>query len=484
MFILQILGAVLILSFLIFIHELGHFLAAKKNGVKVHEFALGFPPTLFKKKKGDTEYKLNLIPFGGYVKLHGEDSFDPKVVKDQKSFASKNPLQRIEILTAGVLMNFLVFWILSTGALLLGSQPYILDMSDLEQAFENGYVDYESGFVGEKSEEAYEFYNNNDEELLALIEGDKIDSFVELPAWEVSSVDSYWSEFLNEGDLVLSVNNVPVFDREAFVTQLVSSEDSVVSVVRDGDLSEFDLSYEYDYKVSQVFEGSVAEAAGVLKGDVIKKVDGVDLNKSKPVIEISRGKVGEVIDYEIERDGESLSIDMVPQKHGLVGMALLPVYNDPLIGFGYIETLYPVTIHGFDYNIDWWMAPFVSLQDGWEISKLTASGFVGTLGDIIFNFNVSDEVGGPVQVAKLSYEFVGLGGTELMNFIALISLSLAVINILPIPALDGGRILFVLIEALRGKPLSRKIEAYIHAIGFLALMGFILIVTVFDLLRL
>lgn len=483
MFILQVLGAVLILSFLVFIHELGHFLAARKNGVKVHEFAIGFGKNLFTRKKGDTEYKINLFPLGGYVRLHGEDSFDPKIVKDKDSFASKTPWQKIEILTAGVLMNFLVFWVLATGALMFGAEPFVLDFEDLENNFEEGIVQYENGFSSGDSE-VYDMYENADEGLLSMVESGDLEPFVDLPAWRIDEVDGFWSDYLVEGDLLLSVNNIPVFDVSKFIEELVSAETSVLGVWRESEYVEFDVDYSYNYEISKVFEGSIAEEAGVEVGDVLISVDGVDVNRSKPVNVLAKEKVGEVVEYEFVRDGEVVVIDMSPEEGGLVGMALLQVYQDPLLGFGFVDTFFPRTIVGFEYNLPWWKTPWVALQNGWEISKLTAQGFVGALVDIVFNFSVSEEVGGPVQVAKLSYEFVGLGGTELMNFIALISLSLAVINVLPIPALDGGRILFVIIEALRAKPLDRKMEAYIHAIGFIALMAFIVVVTIFDLLRL
>jgi regulator of sigma E protease len=213
-------------------------------------------------------------------------------------------------------------------------------------------------------------------------------------------------------------------------------------------------------------------------------VAGEKVNRLNTVTSVAKQHIGEEIEYEFLRDGDVVSVSMMPSEAGLVGMSLLSRYSDPMIGFGVQETYFPVTINDFNFDISVWEAPFVSLQNGWEISKLTAVGFVTTIMDAFLKFDISEEVGGPVQVAKMSYEFVGLGGTELMNFVALISLSLAVINILPIPALDGGRILFVLVEALRAKPLNRKLEAYIHALGFLILMLFIFVITIFDLLRL
>lgn len=483
MFILQVIGAVLILSFLIFIHELGHFLAAKKNGVKVHEFALGFPPTLFKKKKGETEYKLNLIPFGGYVKLHGEDSFDPKVVKDKKSFASKTPWQKIQILMAGVVMNFLVFWVLASGALMLGSEPYILNMDDLQFAFENEYVDFEYGFVGDSSEEAWTAYNSGEDLLSVAMEGDLL-PFTELPAWKVLNVESFWGDYLVDNDLIVGVNNIPLVSEEMFVDQLSEGDTVVLNVWRGDTVVDVVVDYDYSYQVDMVMPDGVAKNAGVENGDLLVRVAGEKVNRGNSVTMVASQFVGESVDYDFVRDGEEFTISMVPSDGGVVGMSLLPRYSNPMIGFGVQEQYFPISIVDFDYDIQFWEAPFVSLQNGWEISKLTAVGFVGTIADAFLKFDISEEVGGPVQVAKMSYEFVGLGGTELMNFVALISLSLAVINILPIPALDGGRILFVVVEALRGKPLNRKIEAYIHALGFFILMAFIFVITIFDLLRL
>ena len=486
MVLLQIIGAILILSFLIFIHELGHFLAAKKNGIKVHEFALGFPPTIWKKKKGETTYKLNLIPFGGYVKLHGEDSFDPKILKDKKSFASKSPWQKIQVLLAGVVMNFFVFWILSSLALAIGTQPMILSSEDLYDVFRDGRVEYDLGFMGEDVESSWDDYENgNFTELVSKVESGGLKNFIELPAWRVGEVESdYWGQYLQEGDLLLRAGGDPVFSRDDFVESLISNEVVSLDIYRDGEFLVDELIYDYNYEITQVLEGSVAEESGVLVGDVLLEVGGEDVHRGNSVVDINKKNIGVELDYLFLRNGEEVVVSMTPNNNGLVGMAFTPRFENDLIGFGYTEVSFPYTINDFVEEVAFWKAPFIALSNAWEISKLTASGFVGTILDVFFSFNVSEEIGGPVQVFKLSYEFVGIGGTELMNFIALISLSLAVINILPIPALDGGRILFVIIEALRGAPMDRKIEAYIHAIGFALLMTLILVVTVFDFLRL
>lgn len=493
MFFLQILGAVLILSFLVFIHELGHFWMAKRNGVKVHEFAIGFPPTFCKKKYGETDYKLNVIPFGGYVKLHGEDSWDPKVLKDKKSFASKTPWQKTEILLGGVLMNFLVFWVLSSVSLMIGTEPLITSLDDLKTQFVEERVDYTPGFVSDIEEfdieDAYEAYEGNDLQVLSsFVSEGEVRPVLDIPSLKVKnvSVDSIWSNVLKEGDDLLSIAGVPPFDESTVIQALGNSGGRVdYSLVRDREAIVGSFDWAFGYEVSSVFEDSIAEKAGVLPGDRLIRIEDQFVTRKQSVLDLTNGFENDELTYFFERGDESVEIVMSPDANGLVGMYLLPSYVDGIFAYDFAKTSYPITINGIeDLKYPVWKAPFVALNNGWEISKLTAVGFVSTLGDVFFKLNVSEDIGGPVQVAKMSYEFVGVGGTRLMNFIALISLSLAVINILPIPALDGGRLLFVIVEAFRGKPLDRKLESVLHGIGFFMLMGLILVVTIFDLLRL
>jgi regulator of sigma E protease len=174
-----------------------------------------------------------------------------------------------------------------------------------------------------------------------------------------------------------------------------------------------------------------------------------------------------------------------PDENGLVGVLLTSEIKLSEIGLDFVpSSVFGSVIKVKDYRVDWYVAPIAALTEGYKIAKATVIGFSSTVYGIITNFTVSEQVGGPVQVAKLSYQFVDKGGIDLLNFIALISLSLAVINLLPIPALDGGRLVFVLIEALRGKPVNQKTEAIIHTVGFMLLMGLILIITFFDIIRL
>ena len=484
--ILQIIGAVLVLSFLIFIHELGHFWAARKNGVKVEEFAIGFPPNIWKKKKGDTIYKINLIPFGGYVKLFGEDSFDPKVVSDKKSFASKTPWQKIQILIAGVVMNFLVFWIFLSVAIFNGASPFVFSTQQMHNLFLDSHLSYEVGFSGEKVTEAYESWQTSDvEELHKKIKTGDINDFAFLPSFYVNTVDAFWSDFVSRGDYIVMVNDLPVISVKDFVESIAKTQGSSfeVTLYRDGNFVDVEVPFSFGFRVESLVEG-MAKNGGVLIGDVLRTVNNEPVSLATSIRDINKQNAGKAVAYTFERGDELIEINLTPPVDGITGMYLVSSFDFPVLGFGYSLVEFPFTVGEYIREYKFYQVPFVALQDGWTISKLTAAGFLGTIFDVFFKFEVSDEIGGPVQVVKMSYEFVGLGGNDLLSFIALISLSLAVINLLPIPALDGGRILFVLVEALRGKPLDRKLEAYIHAFGFMVLMTLILVVTVFDFLRL
>ena len=146
MILITIIAFLVVFSVLILVHELGHFVMARKAGIKVEEFGLGLPPKakkLFKDKKG-TEYTLNWIPFGGFVRMYGEDSSDPKVIKDKKSFASKSLLRRTSVIVAGVLMNFLLAWVIISIGFTVGMKPFLVTESDLEKGIESGIVEVEN----------------------------------------------------------------------------------------------------------------------------------------------------------------------------------------------------------------------------------------------------------------------------------------------------------------------------------------------------
>jgi regulator of sigma E protease len=218
-------------------------------------------------------------------------------------------------------------------------------------------------------------------------------------------------------------------------------------------------------QITETVKGSPAASAGILSGDTISSIDGQTLANVPDVQNYISTKGGSDISLNIIRDGKPLTINIKPELKdgkGLVGIAL--------------------------DQVDTVRYPF--FQSIWEGLKQTAVllwliivAFFGLIKNLIMGVGAGDAVGGPIRIAQMTGEVARFGIVNLLNFTAILSLNLAVINFLPFPALDGGRIFFLILEKIKGKPVKRETEALIHNIGFLILIGLIILVTYKDIAR-
>ena len=334
---------------LIVLHELGHFIFAKKYGVRVDEFGVGIPPRIFGKKIGETIYSLNLIPLGGFVKLHGEDAAE----NDERSFSQKPIYQRAIILFAGVAAFFVV------AAIIFALIPY------------NG---------------------------ITTVVGDDFQS--------------------DEAQVM------------------------IVSVSSD----------------------SPAEEAGIRPGDVIKEVDGESVSKTGETMDLLNK---EEVDLLILRGGKEINLSLLPRVE-------YPQGDGPL-GIGMLRTVekrYPL-----------YMAPVQGVVMTAQMTKEVVFGFYTVASSYIMGKELPAgmELGGPVKIVKIGSETIDRGFYDYIYFVALISVSLAVINLLPIPALDGGRLFFLGIEKIKGSPIPQKLEQGLNAFFFLALITLMIFITFKDI---
>jgi len=352
----SILIFILVLSVLIISHEFGHFFVAKKNGIKVEEFGFGIPPRIWRKKVGDTVYSINALPFGGFVRLHGEQEEDAKT-DTSRSFLHKSKKVRAFVVTAGVIMNFI---------------------------------------------------------LAIVVFG-----------------------------IVYSFSGVPKDTGKV--------------------------------KVVEIAAGSPAERAGLLVGDVITKVEGTDVSDSDKFISLTAQKSGNEVFYEVLRniDGQPqiLNVKMTPRQNPPEGQGPLGVTISTM------ELYYPPVF----------LRPFYGAYYGFKDGIFWGKTIVVGLWDMvagIFNGVAPQGVSGPVGIYAVTTEASKGGILMLLNFIGILSVNLAILNIFPFPALDGGRLLFIGIEAVTGKRVSQKVEVAVNNIGFLVLMGLLLVITVGDVRRL
>jgi regulator of sigma E protease len=358
-----IMGTVLIfiivLSLLVFVHELGHFLMAKKMGMKVEEFGFGFPPRLYGIQKGETIYSINWIPLGGFVRIKGESGEN---AHDHDSFASKSATRRLVVLVAGVAMNFLLAAVLFSIAFMIGV-PNIID------------------------------------------------------------------------------DNLPHGAR----------------------VSETSLTF------LQVVDGSPAHEAGLTVGDTLISIDGQMFDSENLAREylLTHGTDGVSISY-ASASGKTQTAEMSAEP--LIGFDLtgigLGIAQTGIVSFSPIQA----TVQG--------VVATVSMTA--EVGK----AFVGVIRDLVAGHQPGVDLSGPVGIAVLTGQVAALGIVHLIQFTALLSINLGVINVLPFPALDGGRVLFLLIEKLRGgKPVDARVESAVHNTGFALLMLLVVLVTYRDIVN-
>lgn len=363
---MSIILFILVLIALILVHEFGHFLVAKWSGMRVDEFGIGYPPRAWGKRIGETEYTLNWLPFGGFVKIYGEDP-PPGLPPAPRSFTSRPRILQALVLSAGIAMNLLFAWILISGTLALGTTRALTD-----------------------------------------------------------------EEASRAPDAVLAV--------------------------------------------ATVLAGSPAYDAGLRQGDTILKVEGAGGSYEGADADgftafIGEHEAGLPLTMTVRSfDGEMRTVVAAPEAgiiaadptRAALGVAVAPVGT---------------------VKIAWWEAPIVGAILTWEITKDVAVALVAFFGGLLtFSADLS-QVAGPVGIAGAVGDASATGIVALMTITALISINLALVNLLPIPALDGGRLLFVLIEAIIRRPLPATLANSVNAVGFGLLILLMVVVTASDIFK-
>ena len=511
---ITILEFLAVLTVVVLVHEFGHFAAAKAFGIKVNEFGWGFPPRLIRLfRKGETEYTINVIPLGGFVKLEGEN--DPS---NPRSFAAQSVGVRFIVLVAGVFMNVVLaivllsaLFLFTVGELRVGDADpgSPADVAGLLPG--DAILEVNGDRVRSFAELSNDLSRNRGAEIELLIRRDGRELLVRL----VPDAGSYREEVATgvtvdtmsalrirrvspdspadlagvlPGDVILAVNRDTVIglndltnlinsNRGAEIEWLIEREGIERSVrlvprldpVPGQGATGITLDIAGELLVKDVAADSPARSAGVLPGDVILEVDGTEVNAFHELVNRVQRNEGREIEWLIRRGGMEQTVMLVPLENSLpkeestgmtvdfVGQQWRPVrppWEALVMGAKFIGTVPAVTK---DAIADW----------------------ISNDGDIPF--------AGPVGIAQGTGEVAREHGLiALIPLAAIISISLAFINILPIPALDGGRLLFVMIEWVRrGKRISPEKEGLVHLVGFVVLIAMILgPLTYNDILRL
>lgn len=429
-FLTIIIIAVVLLT-IIFFHELGHFIACRAAGVTVLEFGIGIPPRLFAFKRGDTEYSLNLIPLGAFVKPVGEQ--DPTI---QGSLASRSPWVRMGVSAAGPLANGLLAFVLFSISLMI----------PMEVVVGNGVMVNQVS-TGSPAEEADVLAGD----IIMSVDGKDIHSSTDLrDAINSSEEGSEITLLLNRDGDEISRSLVPEYDPE---------EHRLMMGVLIGQLG---------VMVDQVDEGSPAEEAGIQPGDVVLTVDGKRIYNSEDLSEaINSGEQGEELTLLLQRGSELISKDLVPEFAPETGQLSIGVDGR------WVETYTEKQRYPF----------LQAMATGGEYIIHMPSMIVDSFNTMGGDF--SDAVVGPVGVVQIAGETTKYGASAIIGLAGLISVGIGLFNLFPIPPLDGGGILVAAVEgARRGKRLSPRAMQLTYAIGAAFLITIFFVVTYNDILRL
>ncbi|QQR55262.1 site-2 protease family protein [Candidatus Peregrinibacteria bacterium] len=529
-----VLAFLLIFSLLILIHEAGHFFAAKKAGVKVEEFGMGLPPRIWGFKKGETLYSINWIPFGGFVRMLGEGDAGKEAETSKRSFRNQHLRVQAFIVCAGVLMNLMLSFVLLTIGFWVGIEPLIATSDDFFSSLRNGTMQVEPGFVVSQSTSdrikegdrilGFETFEEWQSTLLEVEEGTapeltvlhadgtqsqevlnpQLLDEIELEAFALPSVvyqdqvDALFHGVLQQGDVLISVKDPegqvhPLLSLEDFDTALDTLVSPLVLKVYRPNLGTFDLDLILPTEapvISFVEKGSPAEQAGLQVGDRVVGVAEFQVVKAQQILDlISAHKqssgTGESIRVQVlkQATGETVTLTILLREDGRMGVGLAdlaPSIGKTSVYEGYV----PFTLMGMQEVQLGLSAPGVALQEMWRLGKVTAVTFVDVLKQFVTAKGVPEGVSGPVGIAQMTGITIQDGFAATLRFVAMLSLSLGVINILPFPALDGGHFAGILFKAVTGRSGLARWANLVNLAGFVFLLVFILYITFNDVLNL
>jgi regulator of sigma E protease len=429
----SILAFVFVLGVLIFVHELGHFLMARRIGVRVLAFSLGFGPKLIGFRRGDTEYRISAVPLGGYVKMAGENPDDARSGASDE-FLSKTKWQRFQVLVMGPVMNLALAVIVMAIVLYQGApvpafleQPPVIGTLTEQSPLKAAGLQVGDRFV--------------------TVEGDPVATWEEFLDAVVSKSKRQMSMRVDRGGKMVDVT---------FVPQGVGKYDMV-------NLDSFGMLPIMHPQISSLQPGAPAYEAGLRPGDVVLAVAGESGITRDRLVEVIKANEGKPIVLQIRRDDVVQNVSVTPRRIG----------DTVMIG-AHLEGAEQRTIKPGPYQ-----ALKMSLERNWTWTKMIAQ----TLGGLFTRNTSVKQLMGPVAIADLSGMAAEQGWITLFSLMAMISLNLGLLNLMPIPVLDGGHIAILALEGVSRRDFSMKVKEKMLLAGFVLLLMLMVTVIYNDLMR-
>jgi len=430
-----------VLGIMIFFHELGHFLVAKFFDVKVLKFALGFGPKIVSKDWGETEYSIRYIPLGGFVKMLGEneDIKEDEALPEEdipRAFNNKHPFKRMAIVVAGpffnVVLAFLLFWgvFYSSGTYILSTEiGYVLPDSPASRA----------GLIAG--------------DIIKSVDGKTIEDLSEIQEVLLGKAGTPLEVLIERGHELITVTVIPQeFKQEVYGREIP--------------MADIGTAPPMDAKIDNVDPESPASRAGLIPGDIIRSVDGIAIKDFREIKDALLGKADTPLEVIVERDNALVAVTVIPEesKQKMDGQEF-PVAT---LGIKHFESQekreYGLWGAGIQAAVETWTW-IVRIYD--TIIKLLTGTYSIKM------------MGGPIMIGQMTGDVAQAGLVALIGFMAMISVNLGIINLFPIPILDGGLIILLLVELVIGKPLSMKTQEWAQKIG-LFLIAILMAVVIYN----
>jgi len=447
---LTLAALAVVLGPLIFVHEMGHFLAAKAVGIQVLRFSIGFGRPILSWRRGETEYWLSWLPLGGYVKMAGlEDEGVAGGVEGGKSDVPVDPARafdrqpvwkRIIVILAGVTMNVVFAFLIYTGVAATAGTPELAS-TEIDSVAADALPPGAKALASLKSGDR-----------IVRVNGDTIRSWNALLAHILTGPTTLRFEVAGRPEpIVVQLPDGGIATRQALAQALARLDPPRLGIVE---------------------PGRPAIRAGLKPGDVLVRANGDTLRSWSEVLHMVWNSPGKPVKFDVLRDAQLVSVTVVPESkvetdsasprphvYGAIGAAP----NPPTIHVR--EPLGRAIVSGF--------------QETWGRTQVV----LGFLKGLVLRETSFREVGGIITVGQISGQVARLGLDWLLTFVAFFSINLAVLNLLPIPILDGGQLVFLIAEAVRGRPLSRELRTRLSNVGFFLLIALMILALTNDALR-
>jgi regulator of sigma E protease len=441
-----LISFLVVIGVLVFVHELGHLLAAKSVDIECPRFSIGFGPRIAGFRIGETEYVISLLPLGGYVRMAGmedtaalEGGADPDHTPSERDFDSKPLLARVWVVTAGVIMNFIFAIVVITG--------------------------------------------------VSLVWGEQVNRTTRIAVATKPPLTAASAPLAQVplGATIVAVGDRPVRNWGE-VTDALTRAPAGPSTIRFRDAAPVTLDLPADLTgrmavlspiqafnapvIGEVSTGTPAQKAGLAPGDVISAVNGQPIRVWSEFVERVRASPGKPLLLDLVRGGERRVLQVTPEMRRDTDAELKRVQ----IGWLGVASRTEFERHR--------LGPVAALKHGVGVTWSTSSSIVKLLGDLFTGKASPRSLGGPLTIGQISGQTARAGVEVLLQWMALLSVNLAVLNLLPIPVLDGGQLLFLIVEGLRGRPMSLEQRLRLSHVGLILVVGLMVWAIANDFLRL